>query len=104
MTLSLDTWVSLGALLGVLVTLVAVIRSGDERTDRRIDRLEAKVDGLRSELTGDIDGLRTELKGDIGDLRTELKGDIARLDDRVYALAAGLRPLVEQAQGAGPVA
>ena len=47
--------------------------------------------------------LRTELKSDNADLRTELKGDLARLDDRVaglddrvYALAVGLRPRLRE--------
>ena len=65
------------------------------------------ISGLRLELKGDIGEFRTELKGDIGELRTELKGDIgelrtelAKLDDRVYALAAGLAPRLEPAPGA----
>ena len=53
------------------------------------------ISGLRLELKGDIGELRTELKGDIGELRTEL----AKLDDRVYALAAGLAPRLEPAPG-----
>lgn len=71
MTVGLETWVSIGTLLGVAVGLFVAIRT-----------------------TGA--DLRTELKGDIAELRTELKGDIAKLDDRVYALAAGLRPQLDE--------
>lgn len=35
----------------------------------------------------------------IGALRSELKADIAGLDDRVYALAVGLRPQLHQREG-----
>jgi hypothetical protein len=47
----------------------------------------------------------TEAHTDGVDTRTihtwvSLKTDIGRLDDRVYALAAGLRPAVERAQSA----
>ncbi len=60
MTVGLETWVSIGTLLGVAVGLFVAIRT-----------------------TG-------------ADLRKELKGDIAKLDDRVYALAAGLRPQLDE--------
>jgi len=111
--MTIDTWVSLAALLAVLLTLGGLIltqgRSLRSDLTGDIAQLDMKVDGLRTELKGDIAGLRTELKGDIAGLRTELKGDIAglrkelkgdiaRLDDRVYALAAGLRPQIEVAQ------
>lgn len=99
--MSLETWVSLATLVAALLTLHGMIRRG-ARND---------MGALRTELTGDIAGLRTELKGDIARLdqrtsriedslaefRAESKVDIARLDDRVYALAAGLKPLVERA-------
>jgi hypothetical protein len=112
-TMTIDTWVSLAALLAVLLSLGGLIltqgRSLRSELKGDIARLDTKIDGFRSELKGDIAGLRTELKGDIAGLRAELKGDIARvraelavdigrLDDRVYALAAGLRPQVEEAQ------
>ena len=100
--MTIDTWVSLAALLAVLLTLGGLIltqgRSLRSDLTGDIAQLDMKVDGLRTELKGDIAGLRTELTGDIAGLRKELKGDIARLDDRVYALAAGLRPQIEVAQ------
>lgn len=60
--------------------------------------LKGDIAGLRTELKEDIAALRTELKADIGDLRTELTADIQRVDDRVYALAAGLKPQIERAE------
>jgi chromosome segregation ATPase len=113
--LSLDTWVSLAALAAALITMYGMIRRG-ARSDAR---------ALRTELKSDVAGLRTELKGDIARLegaiehldqrtarieenivefRSETRADITRLDDRVYALAVGLRPLIEhpeQAAAAG---
>jgi hypothetical protein len=93
MTVGLETWVSIGTLLGVAVGLFVAIRTtgADLRTE-----LKGGIAELRTELKGDIAELRTELKGDIAELRTELKGDIAKLDDRVYALAAGLRPQLDE--------
>jgi hypothetical protein len=44
--------------------------------------------------------LGRELKTDLADLRmdlTDLKAHLVRLDDRVYALAVGMRPVVEEA-------
>ena len=121
--MTIDTWVSLAALAGVVLTLGGLMlgQTRSLRADLKADiaRLEAKIDGnraegkgdnaaLRSELKADIAGLRDDLKADIAEIREELKGDIAglreelkadigRLDDRVYALAAGLRPQLGQA-------
>ena len=94
MGLSLATWVSLIVLCGFGLTLLRTVRSGN-------NRLHDEIALTRTELKGDMADLRTELKGDIADLRTELKGDIARLDDRVYALAVGLRPQVGEARAQG---
>ena len=52
---------------------------------------------LRRELKADIKDVRAEIK----DVRNEIKDvrdDVRRLDDRVYQLAVGLKPLVEQAE------
>ena len=38
--------------------------------------------------------LRKELKSEIDSVRA----DVRRLDDRVYALAVGMKPLIEQAE------
>ncbi len=106
-TLSLETWVSIGSLITVLIAIFAV-------TGRQNASLRSELGQLRSELKGDIGALRDELKGDIGalrhelrDTRTELKGDLARmegrietLDGRVYALAAGLRPHLQSTEEA----
>jgi len=100
--LTIDTWVSLAALLGAMVTIIGTtsgqIRSLRSDVQRDLVRLDGKVDSLRVELKGDIAELRHELKGDLAELRHELKSDVGRLDDRVYALAAGLRPQLEEAR------
>ena len=84
-TVPLETWVSIGALLGVGLSLAGLLLT--------------TVHSLRTELRGDIADLRTEVKSDIADLRTEVKSDIAdlrtvvdRLDNRVYALATQQSP------------
>lgn len=107
---SLETWVSVVGLLVGIVTIVTVLVRSNARV--RIE-LTAAIVGVR----GEVAELRSEVKGDIAGLRTELKGDIARLDgridrlggridrvegriervdDRLYALATGLRPLIER--------
>lgn len=58
MAMSLDTWVSIGSLVAVAITLYLVLA-------RRFDRLETRVE---------------------------------KLDDRVYALGVGMRPLIDEAQ------
>ena len=100
MTVGLETWVSIGTLLGVAVGLFVAIRTTGADLRKEIGGLRTELKGdigsLRTELKDDIAELRTELKDDIAELRTELKGDIAKLDDRVYALAAGLRPQLDE--------
>ncbi|MEX0426194.1 hypothetical protein AB3X52_01090, partial [Nocardioides sp. DS6] len=69
-----------------------------------ISGLDQKIDATRSGLEEKIDRVRTELRSEFQDgfasLRTELKSDIQHLDDRIYSLGVGLKPLVEQAQRA----
>lgn len=115
--MEIDTWVSLAVLVGGLTSVYWAMRREfntnltvgldsvrteiqDLRVDLKADIADcrAETQALRTELKGDISELRTELKADIGELRTEVKADIDRLDDRIYALAIGLRPLVEQHQ------
>lgn len=68
--MDLETWVSIGSLIGVGLGLYAAMR------------------GFRTELKTDISGLRAELKDDISNLRTV----VDRLDDRVYVLATHRSP------------
>mgnify|MGYP001339327384 CR=1 FL=1 len=117
-TLSLETWVSIGSLITVLIAIFAVTGRQNASLRSELGQLRSELKGdigaLRDELKGDIGALRDELKGDIGalrhelrDTRTELKGDLARmegrietLDGRVYALAAGLRPHLQSTEEA----
>ena len=102
--LSLDTWVSLATLAAGLAGMYAALRRelrtdiGGLRTEMRsgfVD-LRSEISSVRTELRQDMTELRTELKQDMTELRTELKADIGRLDDRVYGLAASMRPPWEQ--------
>lgn len=72
-----DTVAIIGTMIGTLVTMLGALV------------------GLHVLLSRKIERFRLEFKHDIAELRTELKDDIVRLDDRVYALAAGLRPIIE---------
>lgn len=82
-TLSLDTWVSIGALATVTLTIVTIMLYSFAKLDKKIDttRTEVKSDigTLRTELKTDISELRVELKTDISELRTELKTDFKEL-------------------------
>ena len=73
-TVPLETWVSIGALLGVGLSLAGLLLT--------------TVHSLRAELKSDLAELRTEVKSDIADLRTV----VDRLDNRVYALATQQSP------------
>lgn len=73
--MDLDTWVSLGSLVAVAIGLLTYLNRKFEQVDQRFDQQ------------------RAEFKADIADV----KADLRRLDDRVYALAAGLRIDVVQA-------
>ena len=77
--MDLDTWVSLAALLGALVTFHTL-------TSRQIGSLRGEIRDVRDKLHS----VRDELRTDINSVRTELRADIKTLDDRVYALAVGL--------------
>ena len=96
--MTVNTWVSVGALLGVLVTLGGLVLAQGRSLGRTIIELRTELKGDIGRLDGKVDGLRTELKADIAALRTELRADIGRLDDRVYALGVGLRLPIEEAQ------
>ncbi len=97
--MTIDTWVSLATLIVALGTFCGFM---SRRSTKAEERLRAEIAGLRGEVRSDSAGLRTELRSEIAGLRTELRSDIAdvradlkHLDDRVYALAAGLRPQLE---------
>ena len=66
---TMDTVVTIVSILASLAGAVLYL-------DRKIVNLDHKIDTLR----------------------LEIKNDTQRLDDRVFALAAGMKPLIEQAQ------
>ena len=77
----LDTVATIGSVVGVAIALFVALRSEFRLVHGRIDALEHK-------LTERTDALEHKLAERID-----------RLDDRVYALAAGLKPQVEAARG-----
>jgi hypothetical protein len=75
-TLPAETWATIGTLLAALVGLYVALRA---EIHREIGRVETRIDSV--------------------DLRLDrIEIGVERLDDRVYALAAGLRPQVEAAR------
>lgn len=82
--MSLEAWVSISSLLIVALTLAAFTRStvvGTEaRLGKRIDSLDMKIDSVSARIDA---------------VETNLSRRIDKLDDRVYALAIGMKPLLE---------
>lgn len=83
-----------------IVSIIVAFSALAAFMDRKIDGLRTDVktdiDALRADVKADLDGVRTELKTDLDAVRTELRGDISALNDKVFALAAGLKPRIEQ--------
>jgi hypothetical protein len=107
--LPLETWVSLGTLIGFGVTILLAIRGVDASLRSEIagvrSDLGSEIAGVRSDLRSEIGELRSEMKAEFKELRTEVKADMAsletrisELDRRVYALAVGLRPEIDGVQ------
>lgn len=85
--MELDTLVSLVVLVTTIVGSHAVLRR----------ELKSDIMDVRDTMTSDLrrlDGRIDRLEGRID----RLDDRIDRLDDRMYQLAAGLKPLVEQAE------
>ncbi|UGQ16635.1 Bdr family repetitive protein [Borrelia sp. RT5S] len=66
-----------------MVTLSKDIKEGTDKLGARIDKLDTKIESVRSELRGDIgkldskiESVRSELRGDIEKLRADIKSDI----------------------------
>lgn len=72
--MSVETWATIGTLLSALVALYLAMRAEMRSLEQQ---LSDRIDAVEHKLTERID----------------------RLDDRVYALAAGLKPQVEAARG-----
>ncbi len=81
-----ETWVSIGTLLTVAVALYGALKADGNRLEKKVDALDEKVEKK-------IDALGARL-----DERTD------RLDDRVFALAVGLKPYLEAAHTTDPAA
>jgi hypothetical protein len=83
-TVSLETWVSIGSLLIATLTLAAFTRSTVASAEARLGQ---RIDGVEANLGKRIDSVEANLS-----MR------IDKLDDRVYALAVGMRPLLDAAE------
>lgn len=110
--MTVNTWASLGTLLGVFVALASLIITQTRSTKRE---LGDRIDALRTELTAadarleakidaKIDALHTELtaadarlEASVTDARHEARAASLRLDDRIYTLTLALRPDVAAA-------
>ena len=76
-------------MLGVGVAIVAFLwrtmTGMEHRLDKRIDRLESKVDGLAKDhgsLAGEVVETRGSLSGEIAETRGSLSGEIAETRER----------------------
>ena len=95
-----DTRAIIGTMVAVGVSLGGLLSVQFSSVNARLDDVHARIDDLRTELTGRIDALRTELTGRIDALHTELTGridavegnlagvgdDLRRFDDRLRAV------------------
>ena len=91
-------------MLGVGVAIVAFLRrtmtSMEQRLDKRIDRLESKVDGLakdhgnlageiaetRGSLAGEIAATRASFAAELAELRASFAGELAEIRERMARL------------------
>lgn len=89
LSVGLDTIATLLTIVAGVAGLGATVIASNGRTRTE---LKDEIAEVRTELKADVAELRTELKADIAAVRADLKDGISRLDDRVYALAAGLAP------------
>lgn len=97
--MTLDTWVSFATLLAALSGFYWALRRDFDRRFAEVDRRFDQVDNRFTQVDDRISRLEKRVDDGFSELRTEIKADIHRLDDRVYALAAGLKPTLEQASG-----
>lgn len=82
--MDIDTIATLAGMLAGFVSLATYLRHDTHR----------QIDQVREEFA--------ELRGEFADFRKEVKTDLQRQDDKLFTLATGLRPLIEQAQRAQP--
>ena len=80
-------------MLGVGVAIVAFLwrtmTSMEQRLDKRIDRLESKVDGLAKDhgnLAGELVKLRGSFAGELAELRGSFAGELAEIRERMARL------------------
>ena len=105
--MSVDTWVSLGALLSVGAVLIGYMRDlKDELKDdidsvkADIERLDSKIDEARQEAKTDTENLRTYVEQAFGRIETRLTS----LEQRTYDIKpAHRRANRHQQQSSTPV-
>jgi hypothetical protein len=85
----LETWVSIGTLLGVGLSIVLIMRA-------MVRDLGVRIDGVEQRLGARIDKVEGRLEMRIDEVEAKLSARINTLDDRIYALAAGLKPQLER--------
>lgn len=80
-------------MLGVGVAIVAFLwrtmTGMEQRLDKRIDRLESKVDGLAKDhgsLAGEIAETRERFIGELAETRASLAGELAEIRERMARL------------------
>ena len=84
-----DTRAIIGTIVAVGVSLGGLLSVQFSSVNARLDDVHARIDDLRTELTGRIDDLHTELTGRIDAVEGNLAGvgdDLRRFDDRLRAV------------------
>lgn len=84
-----DTWINIGAVIGmgsllvtVMVFLSASTNARIDRPDTRIDRLDTRIDRLDAR----VDGLRTRVDVSIAGLRSDMRENNAAIHVRFDAI------------------
>ncbi len=88
-----DTRAIIGTIVAVGVSLGGLLSVQFSSVNARLDDVHARIDDLRTELTGRIDDLHTELTGRIDAVEGNLAGvgnDLRRFDDRLRAVEIAL--------------
>lgn len=80
-----NTGVIVAVIGAVALVLAAVITASGTRTGKRIDRVEARVEGVGRDLGGRIDSVATRLESSV----ERFEGAVDRLTERVDRLYGG---------------
>lgn len=89
-----DTWINVGAVIGVGTLLLTVMMFQNTFTNARIDdinahvqRLDTRMDGMQNDVNARIDGLRVDMREDHAAIHMRLDAIHVRLDTQQERLS-----------------